>query len=135
MRSITTGDVYMVDFATIGQSERGYRPAIIVSNNKGNRFSKDIIVVPLTTAKKSTYQPTHVSLRAADNGLPKDSTAVCEAPLTIPKRALRQYCTTLCEESMRDVAFGLIAATSTLAFLDGEMMMRARTLSIRLRSA
>ncbi len=50
------GDVYQVDLGRQrGSVESGIRPAIILQNNKGNRFSATLIVVPLTTEiKKST---------------------------------------------------------------------------------
>ena len=132
---IRTGDIYMVDFADIGQTERGYRPAVIVSNNVGNTFSPDIIVVPITTSEKNLRQPTHVVLNAEENGLAKDSTALCECPTVIPKTALRKYRTHLCEKSMRAVAIAQIAATATLAFLDEEDLAKAVELSMKLLSA
>lgn len=134
-KMIRTGDIYMVDFAEIGQTERGYRPAIIVSNNVGNTFSRDIIVVPITSREKNMRQPTHVLLDAKENGLAKDSTALCENPTVIPKTALRQYRSHLCEKSMRAVAIAQIAATATLAYLDEEGLETAVKLSMRLLSA
>ena len=135
MNAIRTGDIYMVDFAVIGQVERGYRPAVIVSNNVGNMFSRDIIVVPITSRPKNMRQPTHVALDAEENGLAMDSTALCECPVVVPKTALRQYRSHLCEKSMRAVAIAQIAATSTLAFLDREALEKAAELSMRLLSA
>jgi len=135
MNTIKTGDIYMVDFAVIGQIERGYRPAVIVSNNVGNTFSPNIIVVPITSKDKNMRQPTHVALNAEENGLAKDSTALCECPVVVPKTALRQYRTHLCKKSMRAVAIAQIAATATLAFLDPEDLERAMELSERLMSA
>jgi mRNA interferase MazF len=135
MNTIRTGDIYMVDFAVIGQVERGYRPAVIVSNNVGNTFSRDLIVIPITSREKNMRQPTHVALNAEENGLAKDSTALCECPVVIPKTALRQYRSHLCKKSLRAIAVAQIAATATLAFLEEEDLEKAVDLSIRLLCA
>ena len=42
------GDVYQVDLGKrVGSVESGVRPAVILQNNKGNRFSRTLIIVPL----------------------------------------------------------------------------------------
>ena len=104
MSNITVGDVFMVDFAGAGSAQRGYRPAVVVSNNKGNLYSPDVIVIPITTAQKKIFMPTHVQLDAAENGLARDSMALCENPMTVPKSVLRRYCTHLSDESIRKIA-------------------------------
>lgn len=46
------GDIVMADFGSNGTEEkRGYRPAMIVSAFMINKFSSQVIVVPLTSLK------------------------------------------------------------------------------------
>ena len=56
------GDVYFVDLGdNIGSSKQsGLRPAVVVSNNKANRHSPVVTVVPMTTKTRKTFLPTHV---------------------------------------------------------------------------
>lgn len=135
MKKITVGDVFMVDFARAGNAQRGYRPAVVISNNKGNLYSPDVIVIPITTAKKKIHQPTHVQLDAIENGLVKDSMALCENPVTVPKTVLRRYCTHLSDDAIQKIAVAHLASTSALAYLDMESMQAALELSLRLKTA
>ena len=46
---IKWGDILEVDFGdTKGSEQGGIRPALVVQNNKGNKFSSTIKVVPMT---------------------------------------------------------------------------------------
>lgn len=50
------GDVWLVEFNTsVGEEVQKTRPAIIVSNDKSNRFLKRYQVVPLTSSSKTLY--------------------------------------------------------------------------------
>ena len=93
------GDVYLVDFVAAGNVLQGRHPAVVIQNNVGNRYSPNVIVVPLTSSIKKIYQPTHVILEAAENGLRKKSTALCESPTTVPKSVLEFFCTHLQEKN------------------------------------
>ncbi len=135
VENITLGDVFMVDFAEAGITQRGYRPAVVFSNNKGNLYSPEVIVIPITTAMKKVYMPTHVLLDANVNGLDQDSMALCENLTSVPKTALKKYCTHLSEEAIKQIAVAQLATTSALAYLDMESMQAALDLSLRLRSA
>ena len=104
------GDVYLVDFVAAGNVLQGRHPAVVIQNNVGNRHSPNVIVVPLTSSIKKIYQPTHVILEAAENGLLKKSMALCESPTTIPTTALLRYCTHLSESSMIEIKAALRAA-------------------------
>ena len=45
------GEVYLVDFGIgYGSEQGGVRPAVIVQNNIGNKYSPTTIVVPVTLA-------------------------------------------------------------------------------------
>lgn len=78
---IKRGDIIIAD---LGQHETsiqsGIRPCVVISNNKANRHSPVITVVPLTSKiHKKEYLPTHVFLNGYRNtGLDRHSLALCE---------------------------------------------------------
>ncbi|MFR8860915.1 MAG: type II toxin-antitoxin system PemK/MazF family toxin [Coprococcus eutactus] len=55
------GDIYYVDFGEKdGSKQGGVRPALVVSNNKANKHSPVVTVVPLSARVwKKKYLPTH----------------------------------------------------------------------------
>ncbi|CCI86993.1 type II toxin-antitoxin system PemK/MazF family toxin [Lactobacillus gigeriorum] len=59
---VKQGDIIMVNFdPTSGHEQRGYRPALIVSNNDFNRINNGLVkVVPITTNMKEF--PLHIEL-------------------------------------------------------------------------
>lgn len=108
--NVKYGDVYMIDFMAAGNVLQGRHPAVVIQNDVGNRYSPNVIVIPLTSAIKKIYQPTHVILDAAENGLRKKSMALCESPMTVPKTALEFFCTHLPEKNMTKIRAALRAA-------------------------
>lgn len=55
------GEIYWIEIqSNVEHLNNGFRPVLIVSNNKCNEFSSCISVVPLTTAMKKPI-PTHVN--------------------------------------------------------------------------
>ena len=84
------GDIFFADLSDAGNgSKRGYRPVIILQNNKGNANSGSVIVATITSVAKRTL-PTHVRL-GQQHDLKKPSTAVLEDSLTIDKMYLSNY--------------------------------------------
>lgn len=61
---ITRGEIYMarLDEDEEGSLQSGIRPVLIISNNKANKFSPVITVVPLTSNLKKKKLPTHVAV-------------------------------------------------------------------------
>lgn len=85
------GEIYLVNFGSNINSckQCGSRPAIIVSNNKANRSSSLVTVVPLTTKLKKLSQPTHVILEiSCVEGILRRSMVLAEQVLTIDKQDL-----------------------------------------------
>ena len=116
----------MVNFAGVEHVQRGYRPAVVISNDKINRYSPNVIVIPLTTAKKKLSLPTHVLLDAAKNGLHRESVALCENPMTISKAELKRYCTHLNNYALRKIIVALFAAISASVYLDEDSIFVSR---------
>lgn len=116
-RKIRIGDIYMVFFDGDGSEQRGYRPGLVIQNNVGNRYSPNIIVLPITSIIKKRNQPTHVVVLADNSGLERDSVILCENPRCLSKDKLNRYITTLPDKYMEEVAVAYILSTSIISFL------------------
>lgn len=117
------GDVYFMRFGGSGNEQSGWRPGLVFQNNIGNRFSPNIIALPLTSRLKKTDQPTHVVLLASETGLPKDSMVLCENPERMSKERLGGYIVTLTDDSMARVAAASLLASSAVSFLSQEILL------------
>lgn len=90
LTNITRGMIAMVEFPNMGGSiQNGKRPALVVSNNTGNKFSPIILVVPLTSRTKKELPTHHKIIPNSLNGLTKESTALCEQIITISKDMIK----------------------------------------------
>ena len=87
---IARGMIVMVDLPLgNGSVQGGTRPAVVISNDKGNKFSPVLIVVPLTSRVKK-YMPTHHTIEPSMvNGLTKTSIALAEQIITVGKDMVR----------------------------------------------
>lgn len=104
-REITRGDLILVNFPDVGGSvQAGVRPAIVVQNNIGNKYSPCLIVAPLTSniSKNKTYFPTHVLLHKT-SGVAKTSIVLCEQLSTISKAKIVNYLGHLTPNEMRRI--------------------------------
>ena len=83
------GDIYYVDFGEKAGSEQGgVRPALVVSNNKANKHSPVVTVIPLSARVwKKKYLPTHVQIPRS-SGLSRPSMALAEQVETLDKTRL-----------------------------------------------
>ena len=97
MKNVKRGDVVFVQLNNKCKNvQNGRRPCLVIQNNKGNRFSPTLIVVPLTTKIKKTYLPVHVVIES-------NSMALCECVLTISKNQIIHYIKTFDEVTMKKV--------------------------------
>lgn len=119
------GDVYLMYFGGQGNEQKGWRPGIVFQNNLGNKFSPNIIALPLTSSLKKSHQPTHVVLPANETGLAKDSMVLCENPERMSKERLGNYLTTIPEEYMAKIAVANLLATSAISFIDPDILLVA----------
>ena len=91
-RNILRGQIYWCDFGSekIQGVQSGIRPAIILSNNVGNKFSPTIIVSAITSRiEKSNKVPTHLKINNC--GLRTESVVLLEQVYTINKNKLGNY--------------------------------------------
>lgn len=97
--SVKRGDIYFVTGTeATGSEQAGERPAIIVSNDTGNKYAPVVEVVYLTTKKKSLL-PTHVYIHSTE----RPSTALCEQVITVCKSRLERYIGSITLAEMRRV--------------------------------
>ena len=101
IRKINRGDVYMVEIENArGSEQQGLRPAVVIQNDIGNKFSTTTIVA-FVTSRRKINMPTHVKVRCSR--LPKKSTVMLEQIRTISVNRLKNYVGTLNFHDMKRV--------------------------------
>ena len=109
-QGIRRGDIYQADLNPVfGSEQGGYRPVLVIQNNRGNKYSPTVIVAAITSRLK-TKLPTHVSLRNI-KGLDKNSVVLLEQVRTIDKKRLDNYIGTLTKEQMQKIDKALRTST------------------------
>ena len=84
------GEIYYIENdKAVGFEQRGIRPAVIVGNDVGNKYSPCTIVCPITSKLKNDYLPTHLKVGIND-GLKKESVILCEQVQTIDKERIKE---------------------------------------------
>ena len=49
-------EIYYADLSpVVGSEQGGYRPVIVLQNNKGNRYSTTVIIAPIISINKIRY--------------------------------------------------------------------------------
>ena len=87
---IKRGDVFYADLdPIIGSEQGGVRPVLVVQNNVGNKYSPTVIVLPISSAKK-TKMPTHIRI-CGSKMLQKNSVILAEQIRTIDRNRLKDY--------------------------------------------
>lgn len=99
---IKRGDVLIVDFSDgVGSEQSGKRPAVVIQNDIGNKFSPTTIVALLST-KTNKKMPTHVFVQG--DGLHRDSVVLCEQIRTISKQRIEGVIGVLTDEEIKKVS-------------------------------
>ena len=99
---IRRGDVYYADLSpVVGSEQGGVRPVVVVQNDKGNRYSKTIIVAPISKKMSKPPIPTHVIF--SDDSLSYVSMILCAQLRTIDKKRLGQWICTLDEKTLEKI--------------------------------
>jgi len=76
------------------------RPLLVVSNNQGNRYSNDVVVIPGTTQKKDIIYPVEVLVT---KGFSTPTKFQADSIFTIGKEELGEKITELSPDIMVDV--------------------------------
>ncbi|MCA9413303.1 MAG: type II toxin-antitoxin system PemK/MazF family toxin [Candidatus Omnitrophica bacterium] len=83
------GEVYLVRFDPAEGSEiKKTRPALIVQNDIGNRYSATTIVAAITTKSDDKHYPTEVPIPAPEGGLDQDSIVRLDHIRSLDKKRL-----------------------------------------------
>lgn len=102
-RPIRRGDIFSVDLEPVRGSEQGKtRPALIIQNDIGNRYSPTIIVAPLTSREKATFR-VNVAIKAPEGGLTNNSVILLNQIRTVDKSRLSRYWGRAKPKTMREV--------------------------------
>lgn len=102
-REIKRGEIYWVDWSpSRGSEQSGLRPALVIQNDVGNKFSPNTIVASLTTTPVKSY-PFMVRCTASESGLDRDSNIDLASILTISQTCLGDKCGQLSEAKMAEV--------------------------------
>jgi len=80
------GEIYLVDFGKVeGAQIEKTRPALVIQNDLGNRYSPHTIVVAVRSAEEKKLLPVFVSVPEGIAGLTKDSLIDCGHISTVLK--------------------------------------------------
>lgn len=109
-KEIRRGDIYHADLNPVfGSEQGGYRPVVIIQNNRGNKHSPTVIVAAITSRPKVKL-PTHVPLSDIA-GLEKNSVILLEQLRTIDKLRLDDYLCTLAGADINRINRAIRAST------------------------
>ncbi len=90
-QSLHRGDVVLVPFPFITDfTQSKPRPALVIQNEVGNRFSPNLIVAAISSKMPAKDYPTNHRLRAGTAGLDRDSVVLGSVILTIPQASVLQ---------------------------------------------
>jgi mRNA interferase MazF len=82
--AVRRGEIYWVEFNPVKGSEQGgLRPALIVQNDIGNRYSPTTVVAAITRTMPPQPYPFVVVVEPGESGLPERSAVNCAQVATI----------------------------------------------------
>jgi mRNA interferase MazF len=82
--TVRRGEIYWVEFDPVKGSEQGgLRPALVVQNDVGNRFSPTTVVAAITRTIPPRPYPFVVVVEPDESGLPERSAVNCSQLATI----------------------------------------------------
>lgn len=106
---VKRGEVYLVCFdPTVGAEIKKTRPALVIQNDIGNRYSPITIVAAISSKFSTTRYPTEVLVTPPDGGLPEPSVVLLNQIRTVDKARLVRCLGRLSPECMRKVETALL---------------------------
>lgn len=103
---INRGDLYYANLGDVNSTsvQNGIRPVLVISNDKGNKYSPTVIVAPLTSKIKRADLPIHTILtKDDDNGLELNSVVLLEQLRTLDKTQILYKIGKICKEDLHNV--------------------------------
>lgn len=122
MREYKIGEIVIVKFHGDGHVQDGVRPAVIIQNDIGNKYSPTLQVIPVTSRMTKKSLPIHVFLPAGTGGLAKDSVAQCEGQRVINKYDVLNHIGALPDEYMQAICMGCIISTPLIQYLSQQQI-------------
>ena len=105
---IRRGEICWLELPTgIGSEEAGHRPALIIQNDTGNRYSPTTLVAAITSQPRQRTYPFHVPFTAEESGLRLGGTVLCEQIYTVDQQRLGEVTGALSVPKMADVDLAL----------------------------
>lgn len=100
---VQRGDIWLVNLnPTLGHEIKKSRPAVIIQNDIGNKFSSLTIIAPITSQGIEKVYPIEVLL-TKNSGLVKESKVLLNQIRAVDKRRLIKKLGHVAEETMRDI--------------------------------
>lgn len=111
---VKRGEVIWVELQGEGSVQKGLRPAIVISNDIGNKFSPVVTVIPMTTYQgKKRMLPTHTLIKEEELGYEfKDSIALAEQMRVVDKNSIYSICKRLSENTMSKIENSILISLS-----------------------
>ena len=104
MIAVKRGDIYYADLSpVVGSEQGGIRPVLVLQNDIGNKYSPTVIVAAITSQINKSKLPTHLSIRADQFGIAKDSVVLLEQLRTIDKKRLRERVCHIDTDNMKKI--------------------------------
>ena len=90
------GDIYLADLnPSRGSEQAGVRPVILVQRKNLDRFTRTVVVIPVTTNLRRAQIPGTVLIAAGEGGLSQESVALCYQIVVIDRQRLQRQLGTL----------------------------------------
>ena len=103
-RPIKKGEIWLVNLdTTIGSETKKTRPAAIIQNDTGNKYSDITIIAPITSQNLEKTHPIEVFLTKKNSGLKKESKIMLNQIRAIDKRRLIKKQGKLNEEAIKQM--------------------------------
>lgn len=111
------GEVWIVNFdPTVGSEIKKTRPAVVLQNDIGNRYSAVTIVAAISAQTDKDLYPTEVLIKASEGGLDKSSVVLLNQIRTIDKTRLVSRVGTLTEGTMSVVDHAVLVSLGLVDF-------------------
>ena len=102
--NIKRGEIYLAGLdPVVGKEISKTRPVVIVSNDKNNKFSGTVTILPITSGSLKKIYPFEVFLHEGSGNLPKDSKIKADQIRTLDKTRLVKKIGTLGQKEIAEI--------------------------------
>ena len=104
MTEVKRGDIWLVNLdPTVGHEIKKPRPAVIIQNDLGNKYSPITIIAPITSQNIGKIYPIDVFLAKRGSGLEKDSKVLLNQIRATDKKRLIKRIGKIDNETMNKI--------------------------------